>query len=531
MAQYRLSANIIGRSSGRSATAAAAYRAAQRIVDERTGLVHDYTAKRGVLHTEIMTPENAPEWMQDRVQLWNCVEAKERRGDAQLSREIQLSLPHEFSSEQQVNLVRRFVSEQFVDLGMVADIAIHAPSSDPGADERNTHAHVMLTTRTLHGEDFGNKNRDWNKPELLEQWREAWADHQNRELERLGFEDRVDHRSLADQGIMREPQKHLGPIATEIERDGRSSYRGNENRAIKARNGLFNDITQAGNVLDAKIAFEKRKMAAWQDAKRNQLRLDQEQREKQFEAQLDKDMAAFETSLDAEIGQTKQGITRAHEQVASRLQVRGWRKFIRDITFTTRKDKKQLDQLEHERKRLQDDEDRKRKLQEGEQQSQRQLRAAEELKKVRMLEKGLQKAEERREAEGWASKAGKGVKASQDAQAASQDTDKRPAPSKKDRTPSPSRSDHRQSRSQVRREREDDFRDRRSQAEIRREESERRSADINKRSEQVPDQQVQPPPEQDMDALKRDAEAHRERQQEKGRGQSEGPNLDDGLDG
>lgn len=242
-----------------------------RIEDERTGIIHDYTAKRGVLHTEILAPDNAPDWMQDRVQLWNSVEAKERRGDAQLSREIQLSLPHEFTQEQQVNLVRDFVAEQFVELGMIADIAIHAPSSDPAADERNVHAHVMLTTRTLKGEEFGNKNRDWNSPEMLLQWRESWADHQNQALERLGSADRVDHRSLEDQGIMREPQKHLGPIATEIERDGRSSHRGNENRAIEARNGLLNDITQAGNVLDAKIAFEKRKFAVWQEAKRGQL--------------------------------------------------------------------------------------------------------------------------------------------------------------------------------------------------------------------------------------------------------------------
>lgn len=524
MAQYRLSANIISRSAGRSATAAAAYRAAMRIEDERTGLVHDYTAKRGVLHSEILAPDNAPAWMRDRVQLWNSVEAKERRGDAQLSREIQLSLPHEFTHEQQVNLVRGFVQEQFIGLGMIADIAIHAPSPEPAADERNVHAHVMLTTRTLKDDGFGNKNRDWNSPDMLLQWREAWAEHQNRELERLGFADRVDHRSLEDQGIMREPQKHLGPIATEIERDGRSSHRGNENRAIQARNGLLNDVTQAGNVLDAKIAFEKRKLAVWQEAKRGQLRLDQEERQRQFEDRLDQDMARFQESLDAEIGQTKQGVSRAHEQVASRLQVRGWRKFVRDITLTTRKDKQQLEQIEHERARLQAEEDRKRQVQDERQQSERQIRAAEEMKKARLLEKSLQKAEERREAEGWAMKAGKGVQAAQEARSEPQEENNPPALPKVQK-PKPSLTEIREARTQTRREREPDIRDRRSQAEKRRDDAQRRPVDLRKGDGEGKAEQAPP---SDMEAIKREAQEHLKREQQ--RRQDRGEDHDDGYD-
>ncbi|WP_299971251.1 MobQ family relaxase [uncultured Roseobacter sp.] len=511
MAQYRLSVQMIGRSGGRSATAAAAYRAGQRIEDRETGLVHDYTAKRGVLHTEIIAPDNTPDWMKDRTELWNAVHKVETRSNSQLAREIQLSLPYELSQEQQVNLVRQFVEEQCVARGMIADIALHAPSSDPGADERNVHAHVLLTTREFVGDSWAKrKNRDWHQTEMIEEWREAWALHQNRELERIGSSERVDHRSLADQGIMREPQKHLGPIATEIERDGRSSHRGNENRAIKARNGLLNDITQAGNVLDAKIAFEKRKLAAWQDAKRNQLRLDQEERQQRFEAQLEKDMAAFEASLDAEIGQTKQGISRAHEQVASRLQVRGWRKFIRDITLTTRKDKKELERLEYDKARVQADEDRKRADQEGQQQSQRDIRATEEMKKARLLEKSFQKAEERREAEGWAMKAGKGVKAAQEAQKRQDAQNGPPAPPKKEQKPKPDRQDARKDRFQTRRERQGEFRDRRSHAEIRREERERRTVDLRKGDGKGRSEETEPPT-QDMDVLRRRADERRER--------------------
>lgn len=522
MAQYRLSVNMIGRSSGRSATAAAAYRAGQRIEDRETGLVHDYTAKRGVLHTEILTPDNTPDWMRDRTELWNAVHKVETRKNSQLAREIQLSLPHELNDEQRANLVRRFVEEQCISRGMIADIAIHAPSSHPAADERNHHAHVMLTTREFVGDSWAKrKNRDWHETEMIEEWREAWADHQNRELERIGSSERVDHRSLEDQGIMREPQKHLGPIATEIERDGRSSHRGNENRAIEARNGLMNDITQVGNVLDAKIAFEKRKLAIWQETKRDQLRFDQEQRQKEFEAKLAQDMVAFEASLDAEIGQTKQGISRQHEQVASRLQVRGWRKFIRDITLTTRKDKKQLEQIEYERARVQAEEERKRQVQEGQQQSQRDIRAAEEMKKARLLERGLQKAEQRREAEGWASRAGKGVKAAQDAQRAAEQQKNPSAPPKK-----PELKDIRQERTQTRREREPDIRDRRSRGEKQRDDNQRRPVDPRKGEETGRADQVKP---LDMDAIKREALDHQERK--RSQKQERGQDIDDdGLD-
>src|SRR5690349_10217359 len=119
MVAYRLSAQVIGRSTGRSATGAAAYRAACRIEDERTGRIRDYTRKGGVLHTEILAPENAPDWMRDRAKLWNAIERAEKRKDAQLCREILLKLPHELTREQQIELVREFVRDQCVAPGMI----------------------------------------------------------------------------------------------------------------------------------------------------------------------------------------------------------------------------------------------------------------------------------------------------------------------------------------------------------------------------------------------------------------------------
>lgn len=218
MAIYRCEFKIISRGSGHRACAAAAYRAGEKIMDERYGAAHDYTRKTGVAASFILAPENAPDWMSNRAELWNAVEAVERRKDAQLCREVLLSLPHELTDDQREALVRQFVRDQFVSQGMVADVNIHSHS--PSGDERNDHAHILLTTRTLTASSFGPKERSWNSRDFVHDTREAWADAQNRTFERLGLTCRVDHRSLADQGIDREPEPKLGQHATESIRNG-----------------------------------------------------------------------------------------------------------------------------------------------------------------------------------------------------------------------------------------------------------------------------------------------------------------------
>jgi hypothetical protein len=203
MAIYHLRATMISRSQGRSATAASAYRVAERIEDRRTGLTFDYAARGGVDHTEILAPDHAPNWVFDRSELWNRVEESETRKNSQVAREVRVALPDELTHAQRVELVREFVRSQFVDRGMVADIALHAPGRE--GDERNHHAHILLTTREIDAEGsvpgggFTTKNRDWNKVEVLEGWREAWARDSNAALERAGIEDRVDHRTLVAQ--------------------------------------------------------------------------------------------------------------------------------------------------------------------------------------------------------------------------------------------------------------------------------------------------------------------------------------------
>lgn len=197
MAIYHFSAKMISRSTGRSAVAAAAYRTAERIEDHRQGLEHDYSNRSGVLHTEILAPDGTPEALRDRATLWNAVEQVERRKDAQLAREVTVALPHELTDAQRTSLVRSFVQSAFVDRGMIADVALHAPGRE--GDERNHHAHIMLTTRSIGADGFEGKDRSWNSKELLEEWRESWADHANAYLREIEVGREIDHRSLEAQ--------------------------------------------------------------------------------------------------------------------------------------------------------------------------------------------------------------------------------------------------------------------------------------------------------------------------------------------
>ena len=251
MAEYRLEAKMISRADGRFATAAAAYRAGACILDEQTGVVHDYTRKGGVAHTEIMAPAAAPDWAHDREALWNEVEKAETRINSQVAREVLLSLPCELSHEQRVALTRDFVQENFVAKGMVADIAIHGPPQ--GGDERNHHAHIMLTTREIGSEGFTVKNRDWNRKEMLQDWREGWAKTQNRHLENaLGKgAPQLTHKSYAEQGLPRLPGRHLGPEATALERRGEKSFRGQRARSEASEHAKGID---KANELKEKIA-------------------------------------------------------------------------------------------------------------------------------------------------------------------------------------------------------------------------------------------------------------------------------------
>jgi ATP-dependent exoDNAse (exonuclease V) alpha subunit len=242
MADYRLSVQMISRADGRNAVAAAAYRAGAALANDRNGQTYDYTRKGGVLHTEIIAPAHAPGWVHDRGQLWNEVEKSETRINSQVAREIQLSLPHELTDAQRKELVTEFVRDNFVAHGMVADIAIHAPSRH--GDERNVHAHVLLATRAMTPDGFAEKRREWNSREVLSNWRENWAAIQNRHLtQALGQKaPQVTHQSYAEQGLDKVPGHHLGPGATAMERRRERSERGDLHRASRAANERLKEI-------------------------------------------------------------------------------------------------------------------------------------------------------------------------------------------------------------------------------------------------------------------------------------------------
>lgn len=247
MAIYHFSAKVMGRGSGRSAVASAAYRSASRLHDERLGRHHDFTNKAGVVHSEVMLPEGAPERLRDRETLWNEVEATEKRKDAQFAREVEFAIPCEISQEQGIALAREFVAREFVDRGMVADLNVHW---DIGADgEAKPHAHIMLTMREVGPDGFGPKVREWNATALLQQWRENWASHVNERLAQLGIEARIDHRSYDTQGIALEPQHKIGAAGARREAKGEDAERAADHREIARDNG-------AAIIADPRIGLE-----------------------------------------------------------------------------------------------------------------------------------------------------------------------------------------------------------------------------------------------------------------------------------
>jgi len=215
---YHLSIKTVSRSAGRSAVAAAAYRGAVVLVDERTGIVHDYRRKGGVLHQEIVAPKGSPTWTADRYELWNRAERAELRKNSTVAREFEIALPAELSGEQRKALTMAFALELVERHGFVVDVAMHAPSSE--GDDRNFHAHLLCTTRRIEEGKFSAKTRelDDQKSGEVDFWRERWAGLQNEYLQAAQKASRVDHRSHEARRLDREPTTHDGPRLTAIKR-------------------------------------------------------------------------------------------------------------------------------------------------------------------------------------------------------------------------------------------------------------------------------------------------------------------------
>jgi hypothetical protein len=231
MAVYRFSLATISRGAGRSAVAAAAYRSAARLLDQRTQQTHDFRRKAGVLATALLG------WNGTREALWNDAETAERRKDAVTAREIQLALPHELPRTARWGLALGMATWLRARYGVAVDVAMHAPGTM--GDTRNHHAHLLLTTRAVTGDEFGAKTRVLDVRRTgsveLETMRAEWAAQVNGALAGAGLRVQVDHRSYARQGLPRESE-HLTRGARAVEARGEGTDRGDAVRAARVRN-------------------------------------------------------------------------------------------------------------------------------------------------------------------------------------------------------------------------------------------------------------------------------------------------------
>ena len=264
MAIFHCSIKITSRGKGRSAVAAGAYRAGEKITNDYDGQSYDYTRKGDVIHTEIFLPDYAPKEYFDRATLWNAVERIESNRNSQLAREVQLGLQVELSIEQNIAIVNEYVKKHFVSKGMCADVCIH------DKDGSNPHAHILLTIRPIEPDgswgaksykeyildDNGERIKlpsgeyksrkvyttDWNDQSKAEEWRKGWADTVNGEFERLGMPERIDHRSYERQGVPKIPTVHLGVAASQMERKGIRTGRGDINRQAEVKNSQIRQL-------------------------------------------------------------------------------------------------------------------------------------------------------------------------------------------------------------------------------------------------------------------------------------------------
>ena len=293
IALFHFHVTQIKRSAGQSAVATAAYRAGEKLHSEYYGEDSDYTRKGGVICSDILLPSHAPPEYADRQTLWNAVEKAERGKKAQLAYSFDIALQNEFSMQENIDLARQFLLDNFVSRGMVTDFAVHQPDKEDGGIS-NPHFHVMCPIRPLdeHGR-WGNKQRreylldehgerirdeagnyvfnavpttDWGSPDTLEHWRQAWADLCNQKFAEKELDCRIDHRSYERQGIDQIPTVHVGVSATQMEKKGIVTERGELNRNINAANRILREIRRLVRGLKDWIAELKERKTALLEA-------------------------------------------------------------------------------------------------------------------------------------------------------------------------------------------------------------------------------------------------------------------------
>jgi hypothetical protein len=259
LAIYHFSVKNISRSEGRSAVACAAYRAAEKLVDNRYGKVQDYTRKLGVELAQIYAPDNINTDLLSRNELWNAVEGRENRKDATLAREFEIAFPHELNQEQRKEMLNDLCNRIVKKYNVVVDAAIHAPHKNNDSDDRNYHAHILFTTRAIDLETglFADKKyRDFNKEKgskTVKEWRAEFAELTNHHLEKAGFSHVVvDHRSYAEQNIEKQATQHEGPAVTALrrqyERENKKPVNERKSKIVLPEVAKKNDAIKAFNL-------------------------------------------------------------------------------------------------------------------------------------------------------------------------------------------------------------------------------------------------------------------------------------------
>lgn len=334
MAIYHLSAKPVQRSKGHSATAGSAYRAGDYIKDERTGEIHDYRKKAGVLYSEIITPTGEKI---ERAELWNLAEKAEKRKDGTTAREYEISLPSELNEDERKSLALEFTKYLVEKNKCVADVSLHEPSRN--GDERNFHAHILCTTRIfengqltkkcnveLSDTDRKKKGLDGRKTEL-EKIRIAWAEMANNALEKANSKERIDERTLKAQGIERTPTQHMGKNATAILRKGQIPRRTREkevrsndeqvadrerhiHREDELKNSFKENHAQGVDVIKAR--FE-----AYKEQEKVKTLAEQERREREHQAELER-RAELEKQRQQEIKRERQVQTEQEKKLPKR---------------------------------------------------------------------------------------------------------------------------------------------------------------------------------------------------------------------
>lgn len=312
---------VIQRSKGQTATAAAAYRSGTRLKDERTGEIHDYRKKEGIAHNSLLFPIGTPENIVDRQTLWNAAEKREKHPRAQTAREVEISFPYEFNEQQRLEAGYAIASLIVDRYNVAADFSFHQPSKK--GDERNHHIHILFATRRFENGDFA-KNKDRILDDLYGKGKEEvvflrqnFADIMNKIAVRDGLDIYIEHLSFEQRGLDREPTKHLGKDATQLERKGVQTKIGDENRAIKQRNA---DRQQPLN----------------QAIKYDQFYRETQNRRRLLLDQLEQQYGDHER-------QSMEELTGLYKSVE---QSRGILAFWRNITGRTRKDQERIEQLQ-----------------------------------------------------------------------------------------------------------------------------------------------------------------------------------------